>query len=131
MGNVFSGLDDELLAEAFNVDVETARKLRGQNDERGHIIRAEKSIQLIQPQRSRQEREQERHNGLEETFCSARVKENLDRASRADFYNPRAGRFSTLNSFNLPILSFLQLSAAKGVLHRVITILQLSQLILI
>ncbi|XP_047956179.1 LOW QUALITY PROTEIN: 11S globulin seed storage protein Jug r 4-like [Salvia hispanica] len=117
LGNVFSGLDDELLAEAFNVDVETARKLRGQNDERGHIIRAEKSIQLIQPHHSRQEQERQ-HNGLEETFCSARVKENLDRASRADFYNPRAGRFSTLNSFNLPVLSFLQLSAAKGVLHR-------------
>ncbi|KAG6400893.1 hypothetical protein SASPL_137738 [Salvia splendens] len=117
LGNVFSGLDDELLAEAFNVEVETARKLRGQNDERGHIIRAEKSIQLIQPDRSRQEQARQ-HNGLEETFCSARVKENLDRASRADFYNPRAGRFSTLNSFNLPILSFLQLSASRGVLHR-------------
>ncbi|KAL1539667.1 11S globulin seed storage protein Jug r 4-like [Salvia divinorum] len=119
LGNVFRGFDDELLAEAFGVDVETARKLRGQNDQRGHIIRAEKSIQLIQPHRSRQEQEQERrHNGLEETFCSARVKENLDRPSRADFYNPRAGRFSTLNSFNLPILRFLQLSAARGVLHR-------------
>ncbi|KAL1539666.1 11S globulin seed storage protein Jug r 4-like [Salvia divinorum] len=119
LGNVFRGFDDELLAEAFGVDVEDARKLRGQNDQRGHIIRAEKSIQLIQPHRSRQEQEQERrHNGLEETFCSARVKENLDRPSRADFYNPRAGRFSTLNSFNLPILRFLQLSAARGVLHR-------------
>ncbi|XP_057798093.1 11S globulin seed storage protein 1-like [Salvia miltiorrhiza] len=120
LGNVFRGFHDELLAEAFGVDVETARKLRGQNDERGHIIRAEKSIKLIQPYgRSRREDEgYHNDNGLEETVCSARVKENLDRASRADFYNPRAGRFSTLNSFNLPILRFLQLSAARGVLHR-------------
>lgn len=122
VGNVFRGFDDETLAEVFGVDVEIARKLRGENDERGHIIRAERGIQVIQPPHREEEEEDRRHggrNGLEETLCTAKVRENLDRPSRADVYNPRAGRFSSVNSFTLPILSFLQLSASRGVLYRV------------
>ncbi|KAH6829895.1 hypothetical protein C2S53_012578 [Perilla frutescens var. hirtella] len=126
LGNVFRGFDDQTLAEVFGVDQETARKLRGENDERGHIVTAERSIQMIQPPRRSQEygrREEEeryhgRDNGLEETLCTAKVRENLDRPSRADVYNPRAGRLSTVNSFTLPILSFLQLSASRGVLYK-------------
>ncbi|KAL0435596.1 UNVERIFIED_CONTAM: Patellin-4 [Sesamum radiatum] len=57
-------------------------------------------------------------NRLEETICSAKIGENLDKPSRTDVYNRRAGRFSTVNSLTLPILGFLQLSAARGVLYR-------------
>ncbi|KAK3028148.1 hypothetical protein RJ639_039009 [Escallonia herrerae] len=124
-GNIFRGFDVEALAEAFNVDTETARKLRGENDERGHIVRVERGLQVIRPQMSREEQErqeqeqgQERGNGLEETICSARLRENINDPSRADIYNPRAGRLTNVNSFNLPILRFLQLSAQRGVLHR-------------
>lgn len=114
------------MAEAFGVDEETARKLQGEDDERGHIVRVERGLQVIRPPRTREEQERQeqgqRHgqgNGLEETVCSARFRENIDDPSRADIYNPRAGRLSTLNSFNLPILSFFKLSAERGVLQRV------------
>lgn len=134
-GNVFRGFDVQTLAEVFGVDEETARKLQGENDQRGHLIRVERELQVIRPpfrgeeygQRREEygQREEEGqygrggYNGLEETICSAKIRENLDKASRADIYNPRAGRFSTVNSFTLPILGFLKLSAARGVLYRV------------
>ncbi|KAI8574401.1 hypothetical protein RHMOL_Rhmol01G0350600 [Rhododendron molle] len=123
-GNVFGGFDTEVLAEAFGVDRETARKLQGQDDNRGHIIRVEGDLQVLRPPRSREEQEQQergseyRANGLEETFCSARLHENINDPSRADIFNPRAGRLTTVNGFNLPILNFLRLSAERGVLYR-------------
>lgn len=58
-------------------------------------------------------------NGLEETFCSLRLKENIGNPERADIFSPRAGRISTLNSYNLPILRFLRLSAERGFFYRV------------
>ncbi|KAM3356824.1 hypothetical protein P3S68_023542 [Capsicum galapagoense] len=57
-------------------------------------------------------------NGIKETICSAKVRQNIDDPSRADIYNPHAGRFSTVTSFTLPILRFLKLSASRGVLYR-------------
>uniref|UniRef100_A0A251TKK8 Putative rmlC-like jelly roll fold protein n=1 Tax=Helianthus annuus TaxID=4232 RepID=A0A251TKK8_HELAN len=35
-GNIFNGFTPELIAQSFNVDQETAQKLQGQNDQRGH-----------------------------------------------------------------------------------------------
>nr|XP_028962855.1 LOW QUALITY PROTEIN: 13S globulin basic chain-like [Malus domestica] len=58
-----------------------------------------------------------RANGLEETFCSMRLKENIRDPSNADFYSPQAGRVSVVNSGTLPILSALRLSAEHGVLY--------------
>ncbi|KAI5395202.1 legumin B-like [Lathyrus oleraceus] len=59
-----------------------------------------------------------RENGLEETICSAKIRENIARPSRADLYNPRAGRISTVNSLTLPILRNLRLSAEYVLLYR-------------
>ncbi|KAF5937509.1 hypothetical protein HYC85_025015 [Camellia sinensis] len=123
-GNVLAGMDVDTLAEVFRVDRETASRLQGQDDRRGHIVRAESDLQVIRPQRTREEQEREergyegRDNGLEETICSATLRQNIDDPSRADFFNPRAGRLTILNSLTLPILSFLQLSAERGVLYR-------------
>ncbi|PIN00829.1 hypothetical protein CDL12_26661 [Handroanthus impetiginosus] len=129
-GNVFRGFKVRPLSEAFRVDEETARLLRGENDTRGHIIRAEQGIQFVSPTLREEYGRREgqygrgegpyytRDNGIEETICTAEIKENLDKPSRADIYNPRAGRFSTLNSLTLPILRFIRLSAARGVLYR-------------
>ena len=123
-GNVFSGFDTNILAEAFGVDEETARKLQGEQDERGLIVRVERGLQTVRPPFSREEERQQQRggghrNGLEETVCSARFRENIDDPSRADIYNPQAGRLSTLNSYNLPILRRIQLSAERGVLQKV------------
>ncbi|KAJ9543531.1 hypothetical protein OSB04_023238 [Centaurea solstitialis] len=120
-GNIFNGFDVEFLQEAFNVDRETAEKLQGQRDQRGHIVRVQQGLQIIRPPQSRQEQEQEQRgygNGVDETICSLKLKENIDNPSHVDFTNPQAGRISNLNNFKFPILRHLQLSVARGELHR-------------
>ncbi|GAU50916.1 hypothetical protein TSUD_411160 [Trifolium subterraneum] len=70
-------------------------------------------------QRSEQKRSsKERKNVLAETICSAKIRENIARPDRADLYNPRAGRISTVNSLTLPILRNLRLSAEYVLLYR-------------
>ncbi|XP_021982239.1 11S globulin seed storage protein G3-like [Helianthus annuus] len=119
--NILRGFTTETLAEAFNVDHETAELLRGENDQRGHIIFVQNGLQVIQPPMRREEQEYRRGpraNGVEETICSMKLQMNIDDPSNADLYNPQAGRCTHLNSFKFPILQFLQLSAERGVLHR-------------
>lgn len=169
--NLFCGLDPEFLAEVFNVDLETARRLQSENDNRNNIVRVEGGLHVLRPprrgseweregqsERSERERpgfqpwerERERYshrgrrggrcggrggrcddleegyneleleeNGFEETLCTMRLRENIGDTSRADIYTPQAGRINTLNSHNLPILYWLQLSAEHGFLHNV------------
>ncbi|KAK9048126.1 hypothetical protein SSX86_032911 [Deinandra increscens subsp. villosa] len=120
--NIFQGFETETIAEAFNVDRETAESLRGENDNRGHIVLVDRDLQVIQPSIRREQQEfrggRPRENGMEETICSMKLRENIDEPSKADQYNPEAGRCTHLNSFKFPILQFLQLSAERGVLHR-------------
>ncbi|GMY06891.1 11S globulin seed storage protein Jug r 4-like isoform X1 [Fagus crenata] len=132
--NVLSGFSSELLADVFNMDVQTIRKLQGSEEERRprkNIVKVDGELQVIRPPRSRQEQEREEErehrqsgrgrdvdNGLEETLCTLRLRENIGDASRADIYNPEAGRISTLNSNKLRLLNWLQLSAERGKLNR-------------
>ncbi|KAF3436148.1 hypothetical protein FNV43_RR23240 [Rhamnella rubrinervis] len=131
--NVYSGFDTKLLADSLNIDEDTAEKIQCRNDNRRNIIRVQGQLDLVNPRRSQQERQEEqrlqqelqqerqqqgRRNGLEETFCSARLKENIADPSRADVFSPQAGRISTVNNFNLPILRSLGLSAERGFLYR-------------
>ncbi|KAI3676461.1 hypothetical protein L1987_86070 [Smallanthus sonchifolius] len=138
-GNIFNGFDAEFIAEAFNVDRDTAEKLQGQRDQRGHIVKAQQGLQIILPQQTRQHQQSRRgssgpfdprqqhqgrrgsggwSNGFEETICSLKLKENIENPSHADFVNPQAGKISNLNSFKFPILKHLQLSAERGELQR-------------
>lgn len=122
--NIFNGFEDEVLADAFNVETETIRKLKGQRDRRGRIVRAEKfNVVFPREEEEEQQRQQGQQgrggpNGLEETLCTMRLRENLAHPTRADIYNPRAGRLATLNGQTLPILNVLQLSAVRGVLYK-------------
>ncbi|XP_059627229.1 11S globulin seed storage protein 1-like [Cornus florida] len=120
--NIFQAFNVEILAEAFNVDTETARKLHNENDRRGNIVRVERGLQLTRPkfeeEERREERERGRYNGLEETICSMRLRENIANPELADVYSACGGCISTVNSHNLPILRCLQLSAERGVLYR-------------
>ncbi|MCL7032352.1 hypothetical protein MKW94_030091 [Papaver nudicaule] len=121
--NIFSGFNVETLAEAFGVSTETARKLQGQNDQRGNIVFVEGGLQVIKPRQGEEEEQQEQRyrtttNGLEETICSMRLKENIANPTRADIYSERGGRITTLNSQKLPILNYIQMSAERGVLHQ-------------
>ncbi|GJU54166.1 11S globulin seed storage protein G3-like protein [Tanacetum coccineum] len=122
-GNIFNGFDVEFIAEAFNVDTQTAEKLQGQNDQRGHIVNVGQNLQIIRPQQQHQQRQSKRgggygSNGLEETICSMKLKENIENPSHADFVNPQAGQISNLNSFKFPILQQLQLSLERGELNQ-------------
>ncbi|KAI3934002.1 hypothetical protein MKW92_008166 [Papaver armeniacum] len=120
--NIFNGFNVETLAEAFGVSTETARKLQGQDDQRGNIVFVEGGLHAIRPQQGEEEEEQEQRyrttNGLEETMCSMRLKQNIANPTRADIYSEKGGRITTLNSQKLPILSFLQMSAERGVLYQ-------------
>ncbi|XP_015583442.2 11S globulin seed storage protein Ana o 2.0101 [Ricinus communis] len=131
--NIFSGIDEQMIAEAFNINVDLARKMRGENDNRGIIVSVEHDLEMLAPQRSQEEERQEReeeaqrqlergregsYNGLEETFCTARMKHSINNPSQADIYNPRAGRVTNLNNHNFPILRYLQLSIQKAVLYK-------------
>ncbi|XP_074580926.1 cocosin 1-like [Curcuma longa] len=135
--NLLSGFEVELLAEAMGVDKEVVRKIQNLNDDRGDIVRVERGLQMLEPQRRAAEqeaREQEREereetqerrgssscerNGLEETYCTLKNRLNIANPTLADYYNPRAGRLTSLNIQKLPILRFIQLSAERGVLRR-------------
>jgi hypothetical protein len=126
------------------VNEDTARKLQGNNDNRRHIVRVEGDLQVLRPPMSREEWEREesqereserererqrqqggrgRENGFEETICTMRLRENIGRRSRADIYTEQAGRINTVNSNTLPVLRWLQLSAERGDLNRVIIII--------
>ncbi|KAM7253814.1 hypothetical protein ACFE04_031496 [Oxalis oulophora] len=124
--NIFCGFETRTLAEAFNVDVTTVRKLQSQNDKRGSIVKVKhEDLQVIAPPRMSAEEEEriERHghhsiNGVEETICSMRLQENIGDPQRADIYSPQVGHISTLNSNKLPVLRQLRLSAERGALYR-------------
>ena len=129
-GNIFSGFNTNMLAQSFNIDNELARKIQSQDDRRERIVRVMgDDLRVLTPARIREEEQSERskygygyeggYNGIEETFCSLKLRYNIDRPSHADIFNPRGGRITTASSFNLPILRHIQLTAERGVLYKV------------
>ncbi|GAB2227185.1 hypothetical protein Droror1_Dr00008997 [Drosera rotundifolia] len=130
--NIFSSFDQELLAETLGVNIETVNRLQGQNDQRGNIVFVEKSLQFLSPEFEEEEirreelereaRRRGRDNGLEETFCSLKLRHNINNPAETDIFNPRGGRITALNSNKLPILHFLQLSAYKVNLYERATV---------
>ncbi|CAG7909012.1 cruciferin CRU4 [Brassica rapa] len=118
--NIFNGFAPQILAQAFKISVETAQKLQNQQVNRGNIVKVQGQFGVIRPplrQGQGGQQPQEEGNGLEETLCTMRCTENLDDPSSADVYKPSLGYISTLNSYNLPILRFLRLSALRGSIH--------------
>ncbi|CAK8571959.1 unnamed protein product [Lathyrus sativus] len=92
---------------------EKKRESHGQGEEEKELEKEEEEEEEIQRQRSKGGK-----NGLEETICSVKIRENIARPSRTDLYNSRAGRISTVNSLTLPILRNLRLSAEYVRLYR-------------
>ncbi|XP_057509606.1 11S globulin seed storage protein 2-like [Actinidia eriantha] len=113
--NVLRGFDEELMAEAFNVPVEIVRRMKGE-DGRGLIVNAQ-GMSMIRPDEREEEREYEgepRSNGLEETWCTMRLHQNIDERTKADVYSKGAGQLNIVNQHKLPILRFMDMSAEKG-----------------
>ncbi|KAJ4821022.1 Glutelin type-B 5 [Rhynchospora pubera] len=134
-GNILTGFDTQFLAEALGVNQELVRRLQSQNDERGEIVHVPQGLQLLRPLRSQEQLQQQQEeefqgerypgewrgnytNGLDENFCTMRIRENINDPSRADIYNPRSGRITILNNQKLPILNNVQMSANRVVLRR-------------
>ncbi|XP_020237859.1 glycinin G4 [Cajanus cajan] len=95
--------------------------------------RWKKKIQPAKPEEGGEEKEEEEEeeeyetkhsrrkehgNGIEESICTVKLHESISRPSRADFYNPKAGRISTLNSATFPALTPFGLSAQYVVLYK-------------
>uniref|UniRef100_A0A0D9VEJ9 Cupin type-1 domain-containing protein n=2 Tax=Leersia perrieri TaxID=77586 RepID=A0A0D9VEJ9_9ORYZ len=133
--NIFSGFNHELLSEALGINTLSAKRLQGQNDQRGEIIRVKNGLQFLKPtftQQQEQAQEQAQYqvqygeeqqtstrcNGLEENFCTIRARMNIENPSYADTYNPCARRITRLNSQKFPILNLIQMSATRVNLYQ-------------
>ena len=114
--NAFSGFDPNIIAEAFKINIETAKQLQNQKDNRGNIIRANGPLHFVIPP-PREWQQDGIANGIEETYCTAKIHENIDDPERSDHFSTRAGRISTLNSLNLPVLRLVRLNALRGYLY--------------
>ncbi|XP_047335808.1 13S globulin basic chain-like [Impatiens glandulifera] len=112
------GIDNQFLADLFNVDLDTASKLGGENDNRGHIVRVEKNFEVVCPKYQGEEQERRKDNGMEETICTMKMRQNINNPALADVYNPRGGHITTFNSHSFPILNSVRLSAERVVLYR-------------
>lgn len=146
--NILNGFDTQMLAEALGVNPELARRLQSQNDPRGEIVHVRQGLQMLRPTRSGQEMQQKQQqyegsesmqmqqgqtpneeedtemqqsttsNGLDEMFCTMKIRINIDNPARADFYHQQVGRIAKVNSQKLPILNLVQMSASRVVLQR-------------
>ncbi|CAN8326292.1 unnamed protein product [Cochlearia groenlandica] len=120
--NILSGFDAQFIAQALKIDIRLAQELQNKQDKRGNIVHVKGPFQVVRPPLRQQYESEEwrrspQDNGLEETICSMRTHENIDDPARADVYKPNLGRVTSVNSYTLPILKFLRLSATRGVLQ--------------
>ena len=56
-------METSLLAEAFNVDEQVARRLQNESDTRGNIVRVKGGLQIVMPPSLRQEEHEQEHRG--------------------------------------------------------------------
>ncbi|KAL2934740.1 11S globulin seed storage protein 2 [Bienertia sinuspersici] len=122
--NIFSAFDPRLMAEAFDVPQELIRKMQ-QTEDRDLIVRVEKGeMRILSPRTDREEGEEEYEsrrrymgldvNGLDETFCSMKLRHSLNHRREADVYSRHGGRLNIVNEHKLPILRHLDMSVEKG-----------------
>ncbi|KAI6694120.1 hypothetical protein NL676_021830 [Syzygium grande] len=99
--------------------IELAQELKCPDDQQGHIVEVQNELQITTPRY--REGEQEGESEWERE----RAEERRERDERQwlggdalHHEDPRGGRFTALNSFSLPIPSFIGLSAERAVLYR-------------
>ncbi|XP_038888146.1 11S globulin seed storage protein 2-like [Benincasa hispida] len=117
--NIFNGFDQELLAEAYNIPTELARRMQEERSS-GLIVKCDEEMSFLTPELEEEELSESpfsrrgEENGIEETICTARVVHNMNTQREADLFSREAGRVNILNQLKLPILRFLGMSAEKG-----------------
>ncbi|XP_008447427.2 11S globulin seed storage protein 2-like [Cucumis melo] len=118
--NIFNGLDQEFLSEAFNIPSDLVRRMQEERSS-GLIVKCDEEMSFLTPEEEEEElsetsysRRRGEDNGIEETICTARVQHNMNTQREADLFSREAGRVNILNQLKLPILRFLGMSAEKG-----------------
>ncbi|KAK6940668.1 Cupin 1 [Dillenia turbinata] len=112
--NMFNAFDSQMLAEALNVPREVVRRMQNVDD-RGLIVKVRRGMAMIRP--DEEEEPFRLPNGLEEGFCTMKIRQNLDNIKEADVYSRQAGRLVQVNMQKLPILRSMDMSAEKGELY--------------
>ncbi|PON98673.1 11-S seed storage protein [Trema orientale] len=124
-GNVFSGLDVNTLARAYNVGPELASKLQSRDDLVEEIVQTGEDFHVLthalmqkhKPHR-RNLRYMDNYNGeVAETFCNFELRHNIDDPDQSDIFNLRGGRVSMVTSFHLPIFGTFKLTAERAVVY--------------
>lgn len=121
--SVVSAFDPKLMSEILNIPVETVRQMQ-RNEKKGHMVTIEQGLSFVRPAEQQEQegcmdearpssKETQFANGLEEAYCYARIQHNLDTPEETDIYSRRAGRFMSVNSNKLPILSTIGMSMDK------------------
>ncbi|KAJ8899462.1 hypothetical protein K2173_018436 [Erythroxylum novogranatense] len=113
--NVFRAFDKEMIAEAFNIPINIVRKMQ-QSSSSELIVKCEREIRIMTPD---QEEQRERYdgmpkNGLEQTFCTMKIKHNIDIQREADVYTKQARKINIANEQKLPILRYIYMSPERG-----------------
>lgn len=71
------------------MDQRLAKQLKNEKGKRGGIVKVKGDLQLLSPPRRQGQRgfkseEESKYNGIEETICTMRLKENIADPSRSD-----------------------------------------------
>ncbi|GER29689.1 11S globulin seed storage protein 2 [Striga asiatica] len=124
--NIFRAFDSNIMAEAFNVSPDIIERMQAEEKEkdRGLIVMARERMSFIRPDEEEEEEEQQykygprqSDNGLEETFCTMKIRTNIENRKDADIYSRQAGKVNTVDRHKLPILQYIDMSAEKGKLY--------------
>ncbi|KAH7691128.1 11-S seed storage protein plant protein [Dioscorea alata] len=121
--SVVSAFDPKLMSEILSIPEETVRQMQ-RNEKKGHMVTIEQGLSFVRPAEQQEQeecmdearpssKESQFANGLEEAYCYARIQHNLDTPEETDIYSRKAGRFTSVNSNKLPILSTIGMSMDK------------------
>lgn len=114
--NMLSGFETRLVEDAFNVEEEIARKLQAHGGRTDQMITVRGGLSIS----AESEQGEGSGNGVDqEALCNIKIQHNIADPSQADFFNPLAGRISSTNLLDLPILKWIGLSAEYVVLYGV------------
>ncbi|CAA0832176.1 12S seed storage protein CRA1 [Striga hermonthica] len=119
--NIFRAFDSTLMAEAFNVSPDIIKRMQAEEEKRGLIVLARERMSFIRPEEEEEEQykygPRQSDNGLEETFCSMKIRTNIENRKDADIYSRQAGKVHMVDRHKLPILQYMDMSAEKGILY--------------
>lgn len=135
-----------MIAEAFGVSPDLIRRMQNQNTDKGIIVQLRERLRVVAPEQEDEEFEHEEEepfrrrrrgrrfnaeegaeedvgataeNGFEETFCTMKVRQNIDVRREADVHSRQAGKLNIVNMHKMPILQYIDMSAERGRLNPV------------